>query len=65
MRTDGLPNPITDEQMFLAALLDEIRGLRQDLSSQTKVIPHVYGNPDITHIKEPEVKKSTQPGRKK
>lgn len=57
-RTDGLPDPVTAGEVYLATLIDEVRGLRQELrakapENQPQVII-TAGDPEVTHVKEQE-----------
>jgi hypothetical protein len=47
-RADGLPNPVTGEQAYLAAILDELRGLAHAASS-----PAVEGETEVVDLREP------------
>lgn len=48
-RTDGLPNPVTVTDLFLAAVLDELRTLNQSGARPSVPLP-----PDVLKVKEPE-----------
>ncbi len=51
-RKDGLPEPVSVADMYLAAILDEIRGLRQDQAPTQSTQP-----PDSIRVKEPAPRK--------
>lgn len=48
LRDDGLPYPLDGTQSYLAAILDELRGIRAD-----RVPPAPEG--DVVDVKEPEI----------
>lgn len=54
-REDGLPHPLTGEQQYLAAILDELRGLSATLSPPAR--PEAPAaeevEPELTHVSEP------------
>lgn len=58
-RKDGLPHPQTVGETYMAALLDEIRGLRSDLTKYTE--PKVGAEPPLLRVKEPEKTESKKP----
>lgn len=54
-RPDGLPNPHSEQEQFMAAILDELRGLRADLRK-----PHQEEDVDpysVVHVKETQTPK--------
>lgn len=54
-REDGLPHPYTVEQEYLAAILDELRGLRADLSPREVILEEVPAEqPELMHVTEPQ-----------
>jgi hypothetical protein len=56
----GLPYPATITEMYLAAILEELEGLRKDLINDDKVLMKPQISTEITYVKEPEPTKRSK-----
>ena len=56
LRADGLPHPVDGTQEYLAAILDELRGLRADLSPREVLLeaPASEQPEELMHVTEPQ-----------
>ena len=53
-REDGLPRPVTADQQFLAAILDELRGVRALLAPPAPAeAPAAEATPELVQVREP------------
>lgn len=60
-RSDGLPNPHSEQEQFMAAILDELRGLRADLRKSRDNEIHYQGldidSASVVNVKETQSSK--------
>ncbi len=48
----SLPRPMTTGELFLAAILDELRAIRKERSSQYRELPTSDTHPDSDRLRE-------------